>query len=119
MFVYYLNVPLNKRGIEEFDSYDEKMINVKTIELSAEEYSSLRAKGGLFDRFDSEFGTLIDVCEEERIANEQLPMAISLTEKKIKKVTTGSEQTGCQKVLEALKTAIDSETFLEIDIYLE
>ena len=42
MFVYYLNVPQNMAGIEEFESYDEEMPNVKTFELTQEEYDILK-----------------------------------------------------------------------------
>ena len=34
MFVYYINVPLNEKGIEEFETYDEEMVNVKIFELT-------------------------------------------------------------------------------------
>ena len=33
MFVYYINVPINEKGVEELDTYDEEMKNVKTFEL--------------------------------------------------------------------------------------
>ena len=65
MFLYYMNVPLNEMGINEFESYDEEMRNVRTFELTQEEYEALRQPKGLFERFDEKFGTIIDVCEEE------------------------------------------------------
>lgn len=34
MFLYYINVPLNRLGIQEFENYQEGMPNVRTFKLS-------------------------------------------------------------------------------------
>ncbi|MCR5719029.1 MAG: hypothetical protein K6F84_00550 [Lachnospiraceae bacterium] len=119
MFVYYLNVPLNETGVQELESYDDELANVKTFELSDMEYESLRKKDGLFERFDSELGTIIDVCEEEVIKTEQIPHAIDILENHLESVKDKTERESCIKIMEALKMARDADTFLEIDIYLE
>lgn len=85
MFVYYMNVPLNEAGINEFDTYDEEMQNVRTFELTQDEYDFLRQPNGLFDKFDEKFGIIIDVCEEERIENENLVEALHLAKESIVK----------------------------------
>ena len=119
MFVYYINVPLNAAGIKEFENYDDEMQNVKTYELTKDEYDSLRASGKLFQKFDEAFGIIIDVCEEERILNEDLSRAIEICEKFLKKNLTKDELMGTKKIIDALQLAFDSGTFCEIDIYLE
>ncbi len=116
MFVYYMNVPVNEKGIEEFESYDEEMANVKTFELTKKEYLSLRTgKDCLFNKIDEKFGTIIDECEEERIEFDNLAEAYELVSSHIPKTET--EKTACAKVSESLKFAIDSKTFWEIDIF--
>lgn len=119
MFVYYMNVPLNKDGIEEFERYDEKMPNVKTFELTQEEYEALRQPKGLFQIFDEKLGTIIDVCEEERIDNDNLREALQLANKMYNKNKNLIIGKSVKKVIDSLECAINAGTFWEIDIYLE
>ena len=119
MFIYYVNVPLNDSGIEEFESCAEEMPNVYTEELSEEEYKVLRKPNGLFQLFDQTFGIIIDVCEEERIEKNQVEKAIELAENRLKKIKNPIEISAINKMLQALIVARESETFCEIDIYLE
>ena len=119
MFVYYMNVPLNKIGIEEFEGYDEEMTNVKTFELTQEEYDILRQPKGLFQEFDERFGTIIDVCEEERIVNENLKEALQSANKMLNKQKNDIAEKAIKKVIDSLECAIQAGTFWEIDIYLE
>jgi hypothetical protein len=109
---------MNEKGILEFESYDDEMQNVKTFELSEEEYGLLRKKGGLFDRFDAELGTIISLCEEERIEYENLDKAIELVKKYCKKHLEEKEAKACEMILESLNEASKSGTFWEIDIFL-
>ena len=119
MFVYYINVPLNKTGIEEFECYDEEMPNVKTYELTKEEYEVLRQPKGLFQVFDDKFGTIIDVCEEERIDNENLNEALQSANKMLIEQKNDVADRAIKKVIDSLECAIKVGTFWEIDIYLE
>lgn len=119
MFVYYINVPLNKTGIKEFENYDEIMSNVKTYELTKEEYEYLRQPKGVFQSFDERFGTIIDVCEEERIEYENLEEALKITNKVFQKQNDKLAERALKKVIDSIERAIKSETFWEIDIYLE
>ena len=114
-----MNVPLNKNGIKEFDSYDEKMENVKTFELTEKEYSELRKKRGLFQKFDEKLGIMIDVCEEERIDNEKLADALQIANNLLKKQENKVVVQAIKKVINSLECAIESGTFWEIDIYVE
>lgn len=119
MYVYFINVPMNEHGVEEFETYDDVMPNVKTYELTEKEYNSLRKANGLFDRFDSELGTIIDVCEEERIELSDIDRAIQIAEHYMKKLKDDTEISGCEKIIESLKAAKAAGTFWEIDIYLD
>lgn len=119
MFVYYINVPLNEAGINEFENYDEVMKNVKTFELTKEEYEYLRKPKSLFQIYDEKFGTIIDVCEEERIGNENLEEALQYANKQFKKHKSELADVALQKIIDSMECAIKSRTFWEIDIYLE
>ena len=119
MFVYYINVPINEKGVEELDTYDEEMKNVKTFELSSEEYEVLRKPDGLFQKFDNAFGTIIDICEEERINNENLDLAIQFASELRRKRCSDVLKNGLDKILESLTLAAEVGLFWEIDIYLE
>ena len=117
MIVYNINVPQNDKGIQELEEYDEKMVNVKTFQLTEDEYLYLRKPGGLFSKFDKTFGTIIDVCEEEIITLDQLPDALVFTEKEINKNNDGLS--ALSKIRDSIVSAIEAKTFWEIDIFLE
>lgn len=119
MFVYYMNIPLNETGINELEEYDEDLQNVKTFELTQEEYEVLRKPKGLFGKFDEKFGTIIDVCEEERIDNCNLAEALMYANKFLEKHVNEVSDNGLKKVINSLECAIQAGTFWEIDIYLE
>lgn len=119
MFVFYMHVPLNETGINEFDNYDEEMHNVKTFELSQEEYEALRQPKGLFEKFDEKFGTIIDVCEEERIDKVNLAEALQLTNKLLEKHKNETTDRALKKGIDSLECAIQADTFWKIDIYME
>lgn len=119
MFVYYMNVPLNSVGIEEFEGYDEELSNVKTFELTQEEYEALRQPKGLFQIFDEKFGIFIDVCEEERIDKDNLREALKNANKMYGKHKNDVTDKAIKKVIDSLECAINAGTFWEIDIYLE
>ena len=106
MFVFYMNVPLNETGINEFDNYNEEMHNVKTFELSQEEYEALRQPKGLIEKFDEKFGTIIDVCEEERIDKVNLAEALQLTNKLLEKHKNETTDRALKKVIDSLECAI-------------
>ena len=59
-FTHKIMVPNNKFKIDVANGYAEEMEDVKVFTLSQKEYDELRQDGGLFDLFDSTFGTIID-----------------------------------------------------------
>ncbi len=118
MFVYYVNVPLNNKGIEEFENYDAKMSNVQTFELTQEEYYVLRVgEKSLFSILEKRIGIIIDQGEEERIDFENLAEAYNIVKKR--KARSDTEKLALGKIKESLEMALKSKTFWEIDIFLE
>ncbi len=105
MFVYYINVPLNKNGIEEFEHCEEEMPNVKTFELTKEEYEVLRQPKSLFQRFDEKFGIIIDICEEERIDNDNLSDALKIVNTMLAKHKSEVADKALRKVADSIKEA--------------
>ena len=74
-FTHKIMVPNHKSKIDRATGYAEEMEDVKVFTLSQEEYDELRREGGLFDIFDSTFGTIIDDCEEDRLSYVQVIQA--------------------------------------------
>ena len=112
-FTHEIMVPNHKVDIEVADGYVEEMKNAKVYSLSQEEYDVLREKGGLFDIFDSTFGTIIDDCEEDRLSSSQIVQAIELTKNYLKS-DVSTNTTGLEKVLQSLEYANNRGVFWEI-----
>ena len=112
-FTHHIMVPNHKAMIDASKGYAEEMKDVKVFALSQEEYEDLRKDGGLFDTFDSAFGTLIDDCEEDRLSNSQVIKAIQLTRKYLE--GNGSNvSSGLDTVLQSLEYAKSKDVFWEI-----
>jgi|GEM_PF-1933728 len=112
-FTHKIMVPNHKVKIEAADGYVEEIEDVKVFSLSQEEYDELRREGGLFDIFDSSFGTIIDDCEEDRLSSDQVRQAIELT-KKFLEGNASNSATGLGRVLESLMYADTIGVFWEI-----
>ena len=112
-FTHKIMVPNDKRGLDEADGYVEEMADVKLFELSQEEYEDLRKAGGLFDAFDANLGTIIDDCEEDRITEDQVLQAITIT-KQFMENKDLNQTSGAAKVLLSLEHAKEKGVFWEI-----
>jgi len=110
-FTHRIIVPNVKEVVDNAVGYFDELSNVKTFDLSQEEFDDLRKEGGLFDAFDEAFGTIIDDCEEDRIESNEIPQAISVVENFIEEGTCGS---GVQIVWQSLKYAEERGVFWEI-----
>lgn len=120
MFVYYINAPLNIKGLDELEGGYEEMPDVYTEELTDEEYMKLRvSRHSLFDELDKKFDILIDVCEEERILHSQLKEAMQIVSKKKEKTTDLVERSGLEKVFRVLEKALVAGYFVEFDFHLD
>lgn len=106
-------VPNQSETIERADGYAEELSDATTFELSDREYEDLRKEGGLLDRFDDAFGTIIDDFEEDRIESQDLPQAIEITISFLETWLSYGDS-GAEKVLESLKYAEAKSTFWEI-----
>ena len=106
-------VPNAKEVADNADGYLDELSNVKVFELSQDEFDNLRKIGGLFEAFDAAFGSMIDDCEEDRIASDQIPQALSIVGDFIKKEDSASAS-GLQIVHRSLKYAEERGVFWEI-----
>ena len=109
----YLNVPMNKDGIFELDNvYDEKWKNVYSIQLTKEDFENI---DNLINDFNSAFNIIIDLAEEERLANENLQPALVLSKNRFE-VAPDKIKPSIKKVIDAINKAIEYNTFVEFDL---
>ena len=112
-FTHKIMVPNHKSKIDRATGYAEEMEDVKVFTLSQEEYDELRREGGLFDIFDSNFGTIIDDCEEDRLSYVQVIQALEMT-RHFRKGQTSNTTLGLDKVALSLEYAKSNGVFWEI-----
>ena len=112
-FTHKIMVPNHKSNVVTTVSYAEEMEDVSVFTLSQEEYDELRQEGGLFDLFDSTFGTIIDDCEEDRLSFDQVIQALEMT-LRFANDPTSSIAPGLDKVIQSLEHAKRIGTFWEI-----
>ena len=103
-FTHEIMVPNHKSNVDAATGYAEEMKDVKVFTLSQEEYDELRRKDGLFDLFDSTFGTIIDDCEEDRLSFDQVTQALEMTLRFANDQTSGMTPS-LDKVIQSLEYA--------------
>lgn len=118
MFKYYINVPMNEDGLEEFESFAEETPNVYSVELTKDEYAVLSSANGLFKEYYKAFGIIIDVCEEEDIDIDEIDQAIEITKQYLTKVKNATEKSGVEKVMKALKMGKEAGYYVEFNFFL-
>ena len=89
------------------------MEDVKVFTLSQKEYDELRQDGGLFDLFDSTFGTIIDDCEEDRLSYDQVIQALEIA-RRFGNLHSLSITSGLDIVIQSLEYAKIKGVFWEI-----
>ena len=112
-FTHQIMVPNSKVKIEAADGYAQEMEDVKIFMLTQEEYDNLRKKGGLFELFDMNFGTIIDDCEEDRLSYDQVIQALEII-RRFKDDQASSIASGLDKVIQSLEYAKRIGVFWEI-----
>lgn len=117
MYIYEINIPMHNTGLPNSESYEEEMSDAKSFGLTENEYHFLRSPKGLFDLFDSKYGTIIDEGEEDRIEKINLEEALKDTKSFINKNINDIEYSALTKVISSLELAIHVGSFWEIDIY--
>ncbi len=109
----YLNIPINYDGVRELDSSsDSKWCNVYSIKLTKEDVNNVFR---LFLAFNSAFGIIIDIAEEERILNPDLTEALSIA-RKYYDDATDDVKPSVKKVIDAINAALKYNTFVEFDL---
>ena len=112
-FTHKIMVPNNKFKIDVANGYAEEMEDVKVFALSQKEYDELRQDGGLFDLFDSTFGTIIDDCEEDRLSYDQVIQALEIA-RRFGNLHSLSITSGLDIVIQSLEYAKIKGVFWEI-----
>jgi hypothetical protein len=109
----YLNIPMNDNGVFELDNiYDGKWENVFSIQLTKQDIENTT---GLINDFNSAFNIIIDVAEEERLLNKDLRTALEIANKRF--ITSSDKaKPSIQKIINAIKKAIEYNTFVEFDL---
>ena len=102
--IYFINVPINQQGIEERESWDELMPNVRTFELTTTEYDRLIK---VFNVWNKAFDLFIDSFEEEEMQAEDVPEALSLLDEFINKSDSSEFLAAVQKLKSGLQLAVD------------
>ena len=113
VLTHRIYVPSVNDSFSKANSYYQELQNAEVFDLSQDEYNTLRKTGGLFDSYDSAFGTLIDDCEEDRIEEDQVSQAIRITTDYLSKATA-NEMPAVSKILDSLKLASKNGVFWEI-----
>lgn len=108
----FLNVPLNKEGVEEHDSFYEEWRNVFTVELSEKEYSTL---SDIFDEWNQKFDIIIDIFEEETLENNNEEEAMRILNKYISNSSNAEFVAAANKLKIALQKAINVQMPLYLD----
>lgn len=100
--IYYISVPLNKLGVNEYD-HGEDTDNIKSFELDENEYINI-CMTGIFDEINNKCNLLIDDYESEIIDGKDLKIALEI-----------AENNNCKILIKALNLAIKYNTFVGLD----
>ncbi len=113
-----INIPLNKKGVYEFEYYlDYKEAkNIKVVEFSREDYYYLQ-KFDYLDFINVNCDALIDLYEEEIILYDKLYKAVKITEILIRHINEERFTKLANILLDCYKLAIKSKTFIEVNCY--
>ncbi len=100
--IYYISVPLNKLGINEYD-HGEDTDNIKSFELDKNEYINI-CMTGVFDEINNKCNLLIDDYESEIIYGNNLKIALKI-----------AKNNDCKILINALELAIKCNTLVGLD----
>ncbi|MCI6191105.1 MAG: hypothetical protein MSA89_12250 [Clostridium sp.] len=101
--IRYISVPLNEKGIEDYNYGKEDSNNIKVFELSENEFDNLY-NNGIFDKINFECNLLIDDYESEEISGSNLEMALNIV-----------KENKCDTLVKALELAIKYNTLVGLD----
>ncbi|MDM8313138.1 hypothetical protein [Clostridium cadaveris] len=101
--LYYISVPLNQDGIEEYDFGKEDSPNIKVYAIVEKEFDKIY-ETGIFDKINDSCDLLIDVYESEEIKEENLKIALGI-----------AKNNNCEVLMQALELAIEKNTLVGLD----
>lgn len=101
--IRYISVPLNEKGIEDYNYGKENSDNIKLFKLSENEFDNL-CNNGIFDKINFKCNLLIDDYESEEISASNLEIALNIVKKN-----------KCNILVEALELAIKHNTLVGLD----
>ncbi|WP_129600457.1 hypothetical protein [Anaerophilus nitritogenes] len=101
----YISIPLNADGEEEYNNGIEDTENIKTLNLSDEEFNFLYSKG-VFDDINNQCELLIDDYESEIIDNSKIQTCKEI-------LSSFGDETETFK--EAIRLAEANNTFIGLD----
>lgn len=101
--IRYISVPLNEKGIEDYNYGKEESINIKVFELNEIEYNNID-EAGVFNEINNSCDLLIDDYESEEISGKNLIIALDI-----------SIKNKCKILTQALELAIEMNTLVGLD----
>lgn len=101
--LYFISVPLNQKGIEEYDYGQENSKNIKEYAIGENEFNKID-KTGIFDNINNSCDLLIDVYESEIIKEDNLKLALDIAKKMDIAI-----------LIEALELAMEKNTLVGLD----
>lgn len=101
--IRYISVPLNEKGIKDYNYGKEDSDNIKVLELSENEFYDLY-DNGIFDKINLKCNLLIDDYESEKISDSNLEIALNIV-----------KENKCDILVRALELAIKYNTLVGLD----
>ncbi|MBQ9873157.1 MAG: hypothetical protein IJM30_01730 [Thermoguttaceae bacterium] len=109
----YLNVPLNKRGEQEYSQTRTSWSNVYTGVITWDEFDLLI---DVFNEWNDKFDLLIDVFEDDALPADKTREAMAILERYMtKRKDVPAFVSAASKLKEALQKAIEARTPLFLD----
>jgi hypothetical protein len=101
--VRYISVPLNEKGIEDYNYGKEESNNIRVFQLKEDEYNNID-ESGIFNEINNSCDLLIDDYESEEIKGNNLEIALDI-----------SKKNECEVLIQALELAIENNTLVGLD----
>lgn len=101
--LYFISVPLNQKGVEEYDYGQENSKNIKEYTIGEKEFDKIY-EAGIFGEINDSCDLLIDAYESEIIKDENLKIALEI-----------AKNNNCKVLIKALELAIEKNTLVGLD----
>lgn len=108
----FLSVPLDAQGLSDYDNWSDSDGHIYTVELTVSEYEVLSE---VFAKWNTEFGILIDIFEEETIAVNNVKRALEILQQHMNFNQRSEFLTAAGKLKIALAKAVEVHMPLHLD----